>query len=274
MSSPVQPGPDSVGRGGPTDAPLHRPLAPEQLRWFCDPAQLPFETTEDVQPLDGTIGQDRAVRALSFGLEMRGDGFNLFVSGPRGTGRSSTVDAYVRRLAESQPTPDDWCYVHNFKDAACPAVLKLPGGRAAALAQDMRTLVDAVRRHLRGVFESREYRQQQEETHRTVADTRDRLLRELGERAQQEGLGLSMTQAGPLIVPLSGGRPMSQQELAQLPAAERERLSQRGEALAQALREIGEQVRQVERQTQQRMSEQDGQVARSTIEPLVRDLGA
>src|SRR5215510_12513784 len=216
--SALQPGPDGLDPGGPAvAAPSHRPLEPEQVRWFCDPAQLPFETTEELQPLDGTIGQDRAVRALNFALEMRGSGFNLFVAGPRGTGRSSTVDAYVRRLAESQPAPDDWCYVHNFKDEACPTALKLPSGRAAGLAQDMRTLTDTVRRDLRRVFESREYRQQQQETHRTVVDTRDRLIRELGERAQQNGLALSVTPAGPLLVPLTEGRPMTQEELARLP---------------------------------------------------------
>ena len=108
MPSSAQPGSDGVRPGGPTvAAPTHPELDPEQLRWFCDPAQLPFETTAEVQPLDGTIGQDRAVRALNFALEMRGSGFNLFVAGPRGTGRSSTVDAYVRRLAASQPAPDD-----------------------------------------------------------------------------------------------------------------------------------------------------------------------
>ena len=255
-------------------APVHRPLEPEQLRWFCDPAQLPFETTEEVEPLDGTIGQDRAVRALTFGLEMRGNGFNLFVAGPRGTGRSSTVDAYVRRLAESQPVPEDWCYVHNFKDAACPTALKLPSGRATVLAQDMRTLIDAVRRDLRRVFESREYRQQQQETHQTVLETRDRLIRELGERAQQNGLAMSMTPTGPMVIPLSDGRPMTQEQLAQLSEQERERLGQQGEELARALREILEQVRLLERETHQRMLEQDAQVARSAIEPLVRELEA
>jgi lon-related putative ATP-dependent protease len=275
QSSPAYPAPDGSGPSRPTvAAPTHRPLEPEQLRWICDPAQLAFETTEELQPLDGTIGQDRAVRALTFGLEMRGDGFNLFVAGPRGTGRSSTVDAYVRRLAEAQPAPDDWCYVHNFKDATCPTALKLPSGRAAVLAQDMRTLMDAVRRDLRRVFESREYRQQQQETYKTVADTRDRLIGELGERAQQHGLALSMTPAGPMVVPLSEGRPMSQEELLQLPDQERERLNQQGEELARALREIGEQVRQLERDTHQRVIEQDAQVAHSTIEPLVRELEA
>ena len=273
--SPAQAGPDGFGpRGQTVAAPVHRPLEPDQLRWFCDPAQLPFETTEELEPLDGTIGQDRAVRALTFGLEMRGDGFNLFVAGPRGSGRSSTVDAYVRRLAESQPPPGDWCYVHNFKDAACPSALRLPSGRAAALAQDMRTLMDAVRRDLRRVFESREYRQQQQETHRTVVDTRDRLIRELNERAQQHGLALSMTPAGPMIVPLSDGRPMSQEELLRLPEQERDRIGRLGEELGRALREMGEQVRQLERETHLRMIEQDAQVARSTIEPLVHELEA
>ncbi|MBV9545578.1 MAG: AAA family ATPase, partial [Chloroflexi bacterium] len=271
--SPAQDGPDGFGPGGPTvAAPTHSALAPEQLRWFCDPAQLPFETTEEVQVLDGTIGQDRAVRALTFGLEMRGSGFNVFVAGPRGTGRNSTVDAYVRRLAESQPAPGDWCYVHNFKDTARPTALNLPGGRGAVLTEDMRTLMDAVRRELRRVFESREYRQQQEETYGAVTETRDRLIRELGERAQQHGLALSMTPSGPMIVALNQGRPMSQEELARLPDQERARIGQQGDELARALREVGEQVRQLERETHQRMREQDADVARSTIEPLTREL--
>ncbi|MBV9577801.1 MAG: AAA family ATPase, partial [Chloroflexi bacterium] len=166
------------------------------------------------------------------------------------------------------------CYVHNFEDAACPTALKLPNGRATTLAQDMRTLMDAVRRDLRRVFESQEYRQQQEETFRTVVDTRDRLMRELGERGQQQGLALSMTPNGPMMVPLSNGRPMTQEELARLPDRERDRLTQQGEALARALREMGEQIRQLERETRQRMLEQDAQVARTAIEPLVREIEA
>jgi lon-related putative ATP-dependent protease len=99
-------------------------------------------------------------------------------------------------------------------------------------------------------------------------------MRELGERAQQQGLALSMSPAGPVMVPLSGGRPMTQEEMAGLPEQERDRLGQIGEELAGALREIFEQVRQLERETHLRTMEQDAQVARSAIEPLVREVEA
>ena len=67
----------------------------ERLRWFCDPAELPFETTEQLQPLDGAVGQERGVAALEFGLEMESSGFNLFVAGPSGTGRTITARTYA-----------------------------------------------------------------------------------------------------------------------------------------------------------------------------------
>src|SRR5690242_6354164 len=100
------------------DQPLE--LGAEQARWTCDPAGLPFETTEQVEPLDGPIGQPRALESLSFGLDIEVPGFNVFISGRPGTGRTSVLKSQLERLAGSRPTPPDWCYVYNFKDPSQP----------------------------------------------------------------------------------------------------------------------------------------------------------
>src|SRR5215468_7177180 len=90
-------------------------VPPERLRWFCDPAELPFETTERLQPHEGAIGQERGIAALEFGLEMESPGFNLFVAGPSGTGRTTTARTYAERQAAKRPVPDDWVCVYNFE---------------------------------------------------------------------------------------------------------------------------------------------------------------
>src|SRR5260370_31423692 len=99
-----------------------------QLRWRCDPASLPFTTTRDVEPAADVIGQERAARALELGLQMEPAGFNLFVAGPTGTGRMSSVRTFVERLAPTRPRPDDLCYVWNFKDPSAPRAISLPAG--------------------------------------------------------------------------------------------------------------------------------------------------
>ena len=103
-------------------------LTPEELAWTCDPAQFDFATTRELPPLEGTIGQDRALTAIEFGLGIRNNGFNIFILGEPGTGRSSTIEQLLQKRASGEPVPDDWCYVHDFDDGTRPGHFHLPAG--------------------------------------------------------------------------------------------------------------------------------------------------
>ncbi|MFO0702236.1 MAG: Lon-like protease helical domain-containing protein, partial [Nitrospira sp.] len=93
-----------------------------------DPGQLGFEDTSELEPLTEIIGQERAVEALEFGLNMKSPGFNLYVSGPVGTGKATVIRQMVKRMAVGAPAPSDWCYVNNFQDPSRPTCLALPAG--------------------------------------------------------------------------------------------------------------------------------------------------
>lgn len=95
---------------------------------IVDPDQLGFDDTSELDPLSEIIGQERAVEALEFGLEMKSGGFNLYVSGPVGTGKGTLIRQMVTRLAKAGPAPADWCYVNNFQDASRPVCLSFPAG--------------------------------------------------------------------------------------------------------------------------------------------------
>lgn len=107
-------------------------LAPEQLRRRVDPGSLPFETTAEVEPLVGTVGQPRAIDAIEFGLQVETPDHNLYAAGLPGSGRATTVRDYVDRFAAARPAPDDWAYVHNFADGDRPTAIRLPTGRGAS----------------------------------------------------------------------------------------------------------------------------------------------
>ena len=250
-----------------------RRVPPERLRWFCDPAELPFETTERIEPQDGAIGQERGVAALEFGLEMESPGFNLFVAGPSGTGRTTAARTYAERRAAKRPVPDDWLYVYNFEHPDHPLSLRLPAGAGARFRDDMAELIKAVREQARRTFESREYRNMREEIHRKLEEQRRRLIDGLSQRAKDRGFAVSFTAMGAVIVPLSPDldRPMTSEEVERLPKKERERLRERGEELSPDISETLDQIRRLEREAHGAIAEQDARVARNAIDPLIRE---
>lgn len=96
------------------------PLTPDALRKVCLPESLPFEGTDELTPLEEVVAQDRAVEAITFGVGIRCEGFNLFVLGPAGTGKTTAIKRFLASEAAKLPTPPDWCYVNNFVDPQRP----------------------------------------------------------------------------------------------------------------------------------------------------------
>ena len=110
-------------------------LSAADLRKTVDPDALGFKTTADLEPAQGLIGQDRAFKAIDFGLSMKAHGFNIFVLGPAASGKSTAVRAHVSKVAADSPQPDDWVYVNRFDDPRRPRALALPAGRSRAFSE-------------------------------------------------------------------------------------------------------------------------------------------
>src|SRR6516164_1620483 len=154
-----EPSPSAPGFPG---AKPGRPLPAALLCRRCDPAELPFELVTELEEPSGPIGQDRAVDAVEFAVQIRHKGYNIYALGPSGTGKHTIVGDLLRRRAESAPTPPDWCYVNNFTDPPKPRRLRLPAGRASGLREAMRRLVEELRAALPAAFERDDYHARRE----------------------------------------------------------------------------------------------------------------
>ncbi|MCS7180301.1 MAG: AAA family ATPase, partial [bacterium] len=124
----------------------------EYLKAKYDLKFLEFNTTAEVPPLEGIIGQERAKKALEFGLKIKSKGYNIFVSGITGSGRTTSVEQAVKKIAEEGKTPDDWCYVYNFNNPDTPNVLRFPPGKANEFKKDMELLVNELKAELPKTF--------------------------------------------------------------------------------------------------------------------------
>ncbi|MEX1254123.1 MAG: ATP-binding protein [Dehalococcoidia bacterium] len=248
-------------------------VPPDDLYRRCDPDQLGFETTADVPPLDGTVGQDRAVNALEFGLDIKADGYNLFVAGPAGTGRNSTLRATVRRIAQGRAVPPDWCYVHNFHDGRQPSVVSLPAGRGRELARDMDAFVAACRREIPRHFESEVYTERREEVAKELQAAREQIFSPVEEEARKRGFTINVTPMGIATVPLKpDGQPMTREEFAQLSEETRREMQAKGDELQSLITQAMTQVRRLEKEANTRLEQIDKAVTLYAITPLLNEL--
>jgi Cdc6-like AAA superfamily ATPase len=181
---------------------MYMELPIEKLRRMCELDELGCDTSQHPQRLDTIIGQERAVRALRFGLGIKETGFNIFVSGLPGTGRTTAVEQFLEQVAQDQPVPNDWCYVNSFRDPYRPKALRLPAGRAQALQEDLQRLVETARHELQTVFDSEEYAAKKEEIVKSFQRRRDDIFEQMSERARQEGFVIQFSPLGLLTVPL------------------------------------------------------------------------
>jgi len=250
----------------------YRSLAPDELRQRCDPDQLPFETTEEIPSLEGTIGQERAVGSIEFGLSIETYGFNLFVAGPPGTGKTSSVGEFVDRRAKLEPAPSDWVYVHDFDDPLRPIAIRLSPGRATEFAGDMEEIVRAARGELPRAFESESYEKRKAEIMQGIQERRDAIFGQLQQQASELGFSIEMTAIGIATVPLAEGKPLSREDFEKLAEEERERIKGRGNQLEQAVDQAATKVRQLEKEAQDRLKELDREIALFAVGHLLDDL--
>lgn len=230
-----------------------------------DPGRLGFEDTSKIEPLDETIGQERAVEALEFGLRMQSAGFNIFVSGPVGTGKGTLVRQMVKRLAQTAPAPSDWCYVHNFQDASRPMCLSFPAGQGASFKREMGAFIEGLRRDIPAAFEGKKYLDAKAKIIEETEGKKKTLFHDLTELCHERGFGFEETPVGFGLVPLKDDRPMSEKEMEALSEEVRQDLSERRQSLESDLREFHIRIHKLEREAEQSLHHLDHQIVANAM---------
>ena len=232
----------------------------EELKACCDPHQLPYETTEKVPPLEEMIGQARAVRAMEFGLRVKRHGYNIFMSGTTGTGKSSYARSLVRKVAAAEPVPDDWCYVYNFENPGEPIALNLPAGMGAEFCRHVEELLEDLKQNIPKAFDGEDY-ERQKPYMKEFQEARSAHLEELNKAAQEQGFTLKRTSSGFVTVPLIEGEQLGEDDYANLDKAVKDELEKKSTELQLKAMEIMRRVQGAERNLKEKLKQLDQRIA-------------
>src|SRR5690554_4393337 len=198
-------------------------LQPEQLTAPIDLKSLGFDSTDDLEPFRGILGQDRAVEAMHFGVAMKRAGYNMFVMGEPGTGRFSYAMRYLKAEAKRMPTPDDCVYINNFDEPRAPKALHLAPGTAARLVEDIEQLVDNLLATFPAAFEHPAFQQKKSAIDQRFNRRYDAAIETVERQALERQIMIYRDGGNLGFTPIRDGKGLDEAQFAQLPDAERER---------------------------------------------------
>ncbi|HMA04591.1 MAG TPA: AAA family ATPase [Methanomicrobiales archaeon] len=247
-------------------------LPADRFRNAYDSGRKECPATDTLQPLEEIIGQERALRALKFGLEIREAGFNIYVAGIAGTGRKTAVMDFLERLAKTKPKAGDWVYVNSFTSQYEPTAILLPPGKGSEFKAEMSDFINEVKKNLPKAFESEDYATRREATVRSIDEEKAKLFAQIQASAQEQGFVIQMSPAGLLTIPVVDGKPLPEEEFVALPEETKAEIQRRMEKLNSDLRNAFRQVRDLDSKGAEAVDKLNREVSLYAIGHLITDL--
>lgn len=249
-----------------------RELTPEELNNKFDYKDFNFETTAELEPLDGIIGQGRAAAAMEFGLAIKRSSYNIYVSGLTGTGRSSYTKSIVSKIAINEKTPDDWCYVYNFKNPDKPICINLPAGMGYRLQRDMKKLVKSLKIKVPKAFDGEEYEKQKSEIIQEYQEKSSERMESFNEFAREQGFIIKKSEQGLMTIPIVDGKPMEEKDYLEMSTEERKRLEDNSYIVQNKLMETMKHIRDFEKSARDKIEHLETKIALLAVEEPIMEL--
>lgn len=260
----------------------YKEVPAEKLRWKCDLSKFKIKTTDDLKPCKKILGQERALKAIKLGLEMEYLGYNLFVTGKAGTGRSTTIKMSLDGRKRDGLKFDDKCYVNNFKNPDMPRAINLPAGQGKIFKKDMQNLISILRKKTPLIFDSNRYQNSKKLIITNFENAQKEMVKKFEKEVNKENFTLVQVQIGaytkPEILPLIMDKPISLDKLETMveenkfPEKDLKIIKEKYDKLSTQLNKISKKIKYLEKNLYQELSSLDYKMLSPIMEELISEL--
>jgi lon-related putative ATP-dependent protease len=238
----------------------------------CNLDSLPFKNTSELSTYEGIIGQERASTAMKFGLKMKMRGYNIYMSGPTGTGKTSFAKQIIGEIAANQRRPDDWCYIYNFSQPNQPIAINLPAGTGKQFQQDMEDFTKIIKQEIVNAFDNDQYEKEKSEIMDEYENRKNELLDKLSKDAEEHGFKVNTGSSGIYFMPIIEGRTISEEEYSNLDEETKGKINEKTNILQQDTLDIIRKLKSNDRETEQKVSEWENRIVLLALGVHINDL--
>ena len=252
----------------------------DKTTWRKDLESFAFKCTDELTPLDHFIGQDRAQDAIRFGLEVDKPGYNLFVTGLTGTGKTSAIKSHLQSIVDDLDSQEkrrpisDWCYVYNFEDPDRPKVIRLPRGTGKVYRQQISTVLRTLQDEIPKVLKSEGFENQIRGLEEADRRATQELMGGLEQAGQEANFAVQLTPNGITIFPMIEDRPMMPEEYQAMEPEPKQAIDEVRSQLMQQTQDTMAKIRELEKASAQRMREMERNAGDQLVDQVFFELHA
>ena len=237
----------------------------KQLKMTYDPENFKFETTENLEPITTGIGQDRGIKALEFGVNVDIKGYNLYIEGPNGVGKTMYTKNYLRKIAKKKKVPQDWCYIYNFNNPNEPIAVSLPAGQGKEFKEDMEDFTKEIKKDIKNTFNNEDFEKEKAIIKQEFEDKRAKLMEKLEKDAMEYNFQVKSAQNGIYMMPVLDGKALKEEEFDALDEEIKAVYEEKSETVQQMIMDIIGKIKQIERMSDKKIDEWQSNVALLTV---------
>ncbi len=237
----------------------------KQLKDVCDPNIFKFNTTADIKEYNTIYGQDRGINALQFGVQVEVKGYNIFVEGPTGVGKTMYTKNYLETVSKKKKIPNDWCYIYNFDDPNEPIAISFPAGQGKLFKKTMDDFIKDVRLDIKRTFDNEDFEKEKQLIRQEFEEKRDLLLTKLNEKSIKHGFQVKTAQNGIYMMPVLNGKTIEEEEFNNLDEAVRQEFEEKSNIVQQQIYEAINEIKAIEKEADKKIDEWQSNIALLTI---------
>lgn len=237
----------------------------KDLKMTCDTNMFNFETTADLENITTGIGQERGIKALEFGLQVNVKGYNLYLEGPSGVGKTMYTKNYLNKISKKQKTPSDWCYIYNFENPNQPIAVSLPAGQGKEFKSAMDGFILEMKKDIKKTFNADDFEKEKALIKQEFESKRSSLLDKLNEDASKYNFQVKSSQNGIYMMPIVDGKAIDEEEFDKLDNSIKQEYEEKSIIVQNQIMEVIEQIKTIERQSDSKISEWQSNIALLTI---------
>lgn len=247
-------------------------LSYTQLKKTCDPASFKFKTTKELEAFNGTIGQARGIKAMEFGLNIDIKGYNLYLEGPTGIGKTIYARNKLETLAKTKPVPDDWCYVYNFANPNEPVAISLPAKMGKEFKNDMAQFIENIKVEIKTAFNNQDFATEKANIEKSVEEKKIKMIEKLNKDAAKQGFEIKNTPSGIYFLPMINGKTLSEDEFNALDEVTKNDFERRSVEIQKETIEVMSKIKELERKANERMSSWQNNIALFAVSIQINEL--
>ena len=247
-------------------------LSFKELKKECDPSSFKFKTTRELEPFSGTIGQARGIKAIEFGLNIDIKGYNLYLEGPTGIGKTIYAKNLLNEIAKTKPIPDDWCYIYNFDNSNEPKAISLPAGLGRQFMEDMDSFIQTIKTEIRSAFNNQDFEKEKANIQRDVEEKKIRLIEKLNREALKQGFEIKNTSSGIYFLPMIDGKTLSEDEFNALDEKTKNDFEARSVLIQQQTIDTMTKIKDMEKKANEKMNSWQNNIALFAVTIQVNEL--